>query len=222
MSDNISAFDSKEYDMQVKRTLPFYNDFYQQVIDLVKICNPNSLKWLDVGCGTGKMAEMALKNVEVEKFTFCDCSSEMIEIVKERFPHPNTEFVLCDIQEISNSNEYDVITAIQVNHYFQKEERKKAIQNCYKALKENGIFISFENFAPFSDFGKKIYLDKWKSYQMKQGKTSLESDNHINRYNREYFPITITEQLELFHNCGFRAAEILWVSNMQAGIWGIK
>ena len=168
------------------------------------------------------MAEVVFKNMEVEKFTFCDCSSKMLAVAKERFPYSNTDFILCDIQEISYSNEYDVITAIQVNHYLQKEERKKAVQSCYQSLKENGIFISFENFAPFSDFGKKIYLNKWKEYQMKQGKTSLESNNHINRYNRDYFPITITEHLELFHNCGFRAAEILWVSNMQVGIWGIK
>lgn len=51
----------------------------------------------------------------------------MIEIVKERFPYPNTEFILCDLQELSYFNEYDVITAIQVNHYLQREERKKAV-----------------------------------------------------------------------------------------------
>lgn len=222
MNDNISAFDSKEYDMQIKRTLPYYDEIYQQVVDLVKTCNPNALNWLDVGCGTGKMAEIAFKNIEVEKFTFCDCSFKMLEIAKERFPYPNTEFILCDIQEISHFNEYDVITAIQVNHYLQREERKKAVQSCYQSLKENGIFISFENFAPFSDFGEKIYLNRWEEYQKKQGRTSLETNNHINRYNRDYFPITITEHLELFNNCGFRAAEILWVSNMQVGIWGIK
>ena len=222
LNDNRSAFAAKEYDEKIKRTLPYYDEFYRQVVDLVKTCRPNALKWLDVGCGTGKMAEAAFKNIEVEKFTFCDSSSEMLEIAKERFPYPNTEFILCEIQKISNVNAYDVVTAIQVNHYLQKEDRKRAVRNCYQSLKEDGIFISFENFAPFSDFGKAVYLSKWKAYQMQQGKTSLESDNHINRYNREYFPITLTEHLELFRNCGFRDVEILWISNMQAGIWGIK
>lgn len=222
MSENISAFTSKEYDMKIKQTLPYYDEFYQQIIDLVKSCNLNALHWLDVGCGTGKMAEIAFKNIEVEKFTFCDCSSEMLEIAKERFPYPNTEFILCDIQKLTNSNEYDVITAIQVNHYLQKEERRKAVQNCYQSLRENGIFISFENFAPFSELGKNIYLGKWKLYQMEQGKTAAESDEHISRYNQNYFPITLTEHLELLRDCKFRVVEILWISYMQVGIWGMK
>ena len=36
MSDNISAFHSREYDRKIKQTLPYYDDFYKQVIELVK------------------------------------------------------------------------------------------------------------------------------------------------------------------------------------------
>ena len=49
---------------------------------------------------------------------------------------------------ISFDNSFDVITAIQSHHYFQKQERKKAVENVYRALKEDGIYISFENVVP--------------------------------------------------------------------------
>lgn len=222
MGDNKSAFDAKEYDIKIKQTLPYYDAFYEQVMDLVKVCKHDALRWLDVGCGTGKMAELVFQNVEVETFTFCDCSAEMLEITKKRFSHPNTDFIICDVQKLSYINDFDVVTAIQVNHYLQKEERKIALQKCYEALKETGLFISFENFAPFSKIGKKIYLDKWREYQIQQGKSPLECDRHINRYEKDYFPISLTEHLELLHNCGFKVVEILWISNMQVGIWGMK
>ena len=38
----------------------------------------------------------------------------------------------------------DIVTAVQVNHYFREDERMAAIKKCYTALKENGIYISFE------------------------------------------------------------------------------
>lgn len=57
---------------------------------------------------------------------------------------------------------------------------------------------------------------------MAQGKSAKESDDHIDRYGKNYFPITISEHLDVLKQCGFRNAEILWVSNMQAGLLGIK
>lgn len=165
MNDNKLIFSVNEYDKKIKQTLPYYDDFYEQVIELVKSFNYKLVKWLDIGCGTGKMGSVAFKNLELEKFVFCDLSNEMIKISREHFNYINAEFCVSDIQNLLYNNEFDVITAIQVNHYFNKEERKMAIKKCYKALRDNGLFISFENFAPFTEIGKSLYLEKWKNYQ---------------------------------------------------------
>lgn len=222
MNDNISAFNSTEYDNKIKQTLPYYDDFYKQIIELVKTFYNGVVYWLDVGCGTGKMGSIAFEKIPLEKFVFCDCSDEMIKIVKERFPFQNAEFSVCDVQELAYKDEFDVITAIQVNHYLKESGRKAAFSKYYDALKKNGLFINFENFAPFSDLGKTVYLEKWKRYQTEQGKSLEESKKHIERYGKEYFPISILENMELMKNCGFRIVEILWLSNMQVGLWGVK
>ena len=220
--DNISAFSSSEYDIKIKQTLPYYDDFYEQVIKLVKVHNSKDLAWLDVGCGTGKRGSVAFENLELQKFVFCDCSEEMIQIVQNSFKDKKAEFLVSDVQKISYIEEFDVVTAIQVNHYLYKDERRTALQKCYEALKENGLFISFENFAPFTDLGKSLYLEKWRNYQISQGKSPEESEKHIQRYGKDYFPITLTEHMELMQECGFKVVEILWLSNMQVGIWGMK
>ena len=222
MNDNISAFNAMEYDNKIKQTLPHYDEFYKQVIELVKTFHIGAVRWLDVGCGTGKMGSVAFENVALEKFVFSDCSEKMIKIVKERFDFENTEFVVCDAKELDYVNEFDVITAIQVNHYMNETSRKAALMKYYAALKNNGLFISFENFAPFTDLGKSIYLERWKRYQLEQGKSLEECNKHIERYGKEYFPISLSENIELMKNCGFKIVEILWLSNMQVGIWGIK
>ncbi len=148
--DNKSAFDSGEYDRKIKQTLPYYDVFYKEVIELVKTLHHSPVTWLDIGCGTGKMGSIAFETIELEKFVFCDASDEMIRIAKERFSRPNVEL----------------------------------LKKCYEALKENGLFISFENFAPLTDAGKSIYLEKWKRYQMKQGKSPDEIRKHIDRYGK--------------------------------------
>ncbi|MCM1330362.1 MAG: class I SAM-dependent methyltransferase [Ruminococcus sp.] len=222
MKDNKSAFDTIEYDRKIKQTLPYYDEFYEQVTELVKIFNFNKIRWLDIGCGTGKMGNTAFENFEMEKFVFCDCSDEMIKIARERFQNHNAEFLVCDVQNLAFVDEFNIITSIQVNHYLQINERKTALQKIYNALKNDGLFISFENFAPYTDLGKSVYLEKWKRYQIKQGKSLEECENHIKRYGTDYFPISLPENIELMRNCGFKYVEILWLSNMQVGIWGVK
>lgn len=222
MDEYKSAFNPKDYDRKIASTLPYYEDFYKQVSDVLHCHFNSNLSWLDLGCGTGKMAEIAFRDFDIERFVFCDISEDMVNIAKSRFGSTNSEFLVSSAQNIKFSEEFDVVTSIMVNHYLSKNERLIAIQNAYNSLKESGVFISFENFAPFTQLGEKIYLERWKHFQIENGKSTEEAETHISRYNKNYFPITISEHLETMKICGFNATEILWLSNMQIGILGIK
>jgi tRNA (cmo5U34)-methyltransferase len=45
---------------------------------------------------------------------------------------------------------------------------------------------------------------------------------HFERFDSEYFPITIEEHLKLLRACGFKTVGLFWYSYMQAGFYGIK
>ena len=223
MKDNNSAFNSNEYDKKIKDTLPYYEEFYNQITDVVNIYyNNRPVDWLDIGCGTGKMAEVAFQKSGIGRFVFCDSSLEMLNASKERFNFGKEEYIASDVQDINFKNEFDVVTAVQVMHYLKSDERAYAIKKCYEALKPEGVFINFENFAPKGSMSEKLYLMRWKNYQISMGKSYEESEKHIKRYKKEYYPISVSEQLDVLKKCGFREVEILWLSYMQVGIMGIK
>lgn len=215
-----TAFSSKEYDKKIKYTLLYYEEFYKQIIDVVKCHFDNKISWLDVGCGTGKMAELGLGLSN--RFVLLDNSVDMLDIARKQINSDKAEFILKSADDMDYENEFDVVTAVQVFHYFSAEERRKAVCKCYNALNSGGIFITFENFAPNTEFGTKLYLNRWKQYQISQGKTEQEAQKHISRYGKDYFPITVDEHRLLLKQCGFKAAELLWCSYMQAGFIGIK
>ena len=221
MGDNRSAFDSGDYDRRIRQTLPYYDAFYEQTAELVKVFHPGPVSWLDAGCGTGKMAA-ALEPEALERFVFCDTSEPMIRLARERFSFPGAEFTVCDVRELPYDSEFDVITAILVLHYLRPDERRAALRKCFAALKPGGLLITFENFAPCSAQATDACLEKWRRFQIAQGKTPGEAEAHIGRYGRGYFPITLPEHREVMRECGFETAEILWLSNMQVGIWGLK
>lgn len=84
------------------------------------------------------------------------------------------------------------------------------------------MYFCFENFAPFSGIGTELYLERWRLFQLEQGRSSEECESHLSRYGKEYFPVTISAETDILKDCGFRTVEILWVSCMQAGFLAIK
>lgn len=224
-NNNLTAFDAAEYDEKIKKTLPYYDEFFAQIISVVKTFSDTPADWLDVGCGTGKMYAKAVGNIPINRFVFCDCSAEMLKIAESRFCGSfgsGREFLLKDMREITFEDEFDIVTSVQAMHYLKLEQRYGAVKKCFNALKPNGIFINFENFSPDSKAGEKLALERWREYQLANGRSSADVDEHLCRYKREYFPITVREQLEIMKNAGFSAAEVLWLSYMQAGFIGVK
>lgn len=222
MNDHTTAFNAEEYDKKIKMALPFYEDFFNQISDIINTQFHSLVSWLDIGCGTGKMEEVAFNKCNTKRLVATDISKEMTEMTSERFSDKNIEVITSSIEDLNLSEKFDVITSVQVFHYLQKQKRIEAIKKCFDLLNDNGILISFENFAPNSETSKKIFLERWKAYQQSQGKSANEANKHISRYNKGYFPITIEEHLKVFRKCGFKYVDVFWVSNMQVGIMGIK
>lgn len=116
----------------------------------------------------------------------------------------------------------DVITAIMCHHYLKPEQRRNAIKACFDLLVPGGLFITFENIYPDSEKHLEIGVQRWKGFQLSQGRSSEDVEQHLGRFNKEYFPIRISEHIELLTVCGFSTAELFWYSQMQAGFYAIK
>ncbi|UGV40159.1 class I SAM-dependent methyltransferase [Methanococcoides orientis] len=224
---NTTQFIPEEYEKKVRRTIPYYQNFQKETIDLLRTVKPDCNNWLDTGCGTGSLAELAIDTFDNCTFHLNDPSENMINYVKKRLEGNYTRrmffhnFTTLDLP-VSNIPEFEVITAIQSHHYMNREERAAATAKCFGMLKEGGIYVTFENIIPGSEKATDIALNRWKRYQLKNGKEDIVVEEHLKRFNTAYFPITIEEHLELLRETGFSTYELFWTSYMQAGFYAIK
>lgn len=231
-NDNKTPYKSELYDTHVLETLPYYTSYHIETINLVKSLSKEPDIWLDTGCGTGTMVKIALEHFRHTKFFIVDPSEGMLDEARDKLinnsdnhlkprvkilkPSPTQEFS----QEFEKSP--DIITAIQCHHYLNNDDRKKAVKVCYENLKEGGIFVTFENIRPLTEKGVKIGKENWKNFQLARGKDNEEVNQHLSRFDSEYFPLTIEEHLKLLRETGFETVELLWYSYMQAGFYAIK
>jgi tRNA (cmo5U34)-methyltransferase len=223
-SDNATPHTSETYDQQVRRTLPYYDCFHEETLNLIKASVMAPATWLDTGCGTGAFIEKALKQFPNTKFVLADPSLQMLSVAKQKLAgHANIEFIEAPTEDLTNlTTRFDVITAIQSHHYSTVQGREQATQVCYKLLNPKGIYVTFENTRPFTHQGTTVDLENWKNWQIKNGKTQAQAEEHIKRFGVEYHPITLEEHLSLLRRTGFSVTELLWYSYMQAGVYCIK
>lgn len=226
MSDNATPFSTSEYDEKIQKMMPYYCDFHSCAIDLVQTILPNTKTWLDTGCGTGSFALKSSLKFQDTDFYIADPSKRMLEIAEHNFIDNNINRYRA-IEQITSElafadNKFDIITAILSHHYSDKDSRKQATANCFRMLKPNGVYITFENILPLSSFGTEVAMKRWFNFKLNRGESLDNEKNHYSRLGTEYFPITILEHLALLKSCGFIKTELFWMSYMQAGFFAIK
>lgn len=226
--DNKSAFSVSQYDGNVRKVIPFYDEIYSQIFDIINTHYAEAEKYkmsfsiLDTGCGSGTFAVRAYEELNISGMVLCDPSEKMLSSAREKLSDRNCIFRCIGSENLDYTEKFDVIVAIQSHHYFSREMRERAVMNCFKALKSGGIFIYTENTAPFSETGRNIVLKRVENYGISAGRTDEEVVAHSARYNKEYFPLNISEHLELLRKTGFETSEIFWHSYMQSGFYAIK
>ena len=222
MKDNKSAYNSKVYDENIASTLPYYHEYNNQILDLVKAMGTQNIDWLDTGCGTGTLASEVLKCRDDVRFTLCDPSEQMLNIAKEKLQGRNIRVFNIPSQKMTFDSEFDVVTAVQSHHYLKSDERRIAVEKCFHALKSTGVFITFENIRMTTETSDKIALKRWENFLSEHLKDPEVVKMHIERRGVEVFPITIEDHIKLLREAGFKSVDILWTSYLQAGFWAMK
>lgn len=225
MKDNKTSQAAHDYDSNIEKTIPMYNQFNEQILDLIMAVKPNPENWLDTGCGTGILVSKAGEVFPDTRFILADPSEAMLNISQEKMLENkiNTEYILAGTENLRFPDEsIDVITAVISHHYFDIAARREATKNCFRMLKEGGVYVNFETIKPRTEKGLEIGLKRWRRAQESKGKAPEAVEKHISRYGIELFPISIASHIELLYETGFSAVEVLWTSVMQAGFYAVK
>jgi tRNA (cmo5U34)-methyltransferase len=224
-NDNTTPHRAEEYDAKVRQTIPEYDAIHRDAIDLVRTVRPDVSLWLDTGCGTGHLAELAVPAFPKCSFLLADPSEAMLALARKKLARhwDRVRFLdPADTSAVSMDRAPDVITAIQSHHYLDRQGRQRATAHCYDLLGPGGLYVTFENTSPETGEGIRLGLERWKRFLVDSGRSVAEAESHAKRFGTEYFPIMVEEHLALLRGAGFRVVELFRFSYMQAGFYAIK
>ena len=70
------------YDNLILKLIPYYHEQHQVMLDMIDFPNNASIKVLDLGCGTGVLSHLVLKNFQQANLVAFDFSENMLRACK--------------------------------------------------------------------------------------------------------------------------------------------
>jgi len=151
---------SEEYD-SINRIMTMGIDikWRKKVIQIVAEKKPNHI--LDIASGTGDLAILAATKTKATDIIGADISEGMLEIGKKKIAKLNlSDRIKMQVADSENlpfkDNYFDAITvAFGVRNF---ENLDKGIQEIYRVLKPEGVFVVLETSVPTFPIIKQLYL----------------------------------------------------------------
>jgi tRNA (cmo5U34)-methyltransferase len=222
MADNTTPFNADVYETEVRRTIPFHGELLAQAIAWARVAVPSPSRWLDTGCGPGRLVALAREVAPETAFFLADPSPAMITVARANNPDlPSDRFVNAPSQDLPDTTPFDVITAVQCHHYMDPAGRERAIGRCRSLLAPHGALIVFENVRAESDFGHMLQQHRWSEFMRSQGRTEEQIQAHHAREGTVAFYIRPSEHIALLRRAGFATVELIWRSYAQAGFLAV-
>lgn len=130
--DRLAAIYEQRWHFYLTRSLQFLQNWLE-ISETDKI--------LDVGCGTGLLAEVLAKKNATQTVTGIDLSANMLKVAQNKFlAYPNINFHQASVNHLPFSNQsFDIVVCVSTFHYF--DEPKTALLEMRRVLKPKGKII---------------------------------------------------------------------------------
>jgi len=198
------------YILERKRLFEIMKSLYKHFL-ANKIEN-KSPKFLELGCGDGRITQELLNVDKNLEGTLIDGSKEMIENAKNRLKsYPNLNYIQITFQELikSDLNKFDFIVSSLAIHHLSFDQKKTLFEYIYDNLNDNGFFLNIDVVkAPSLDL-EEWYLLLWKEWITEKDSENDGNESFIHipekyKNNPDNHPDTLKKQLNSLESIGFK------------------
>jgi tRNA (cmo5U34)-methyltransferase len=143
------AFDAAApgYDRLRRQLIPCFDDFYRAVEDLLRFPAGAAPRILDLGAGTGLLAERLLARWPRARLVLLDLSPDMLDRARERFAGhgPGVEIRPADYLVDPLGGPYDAVVSALSIHHLPDPGKRAIFRRAFAALRPGGWFVDADN-----------------------------------------------------------------------------
>ncbi len=212
------------YDASRKKLIPCFDDFYRVALDIVPFGKDAPIRVLDLGAGTGLMAEKVAEGFPGSFIVLLDISADMLAVARERLGrYPNGfDFVVSDYaQPGSIQGNYDLVISSLSIHHLTADEKRTLFKNIAAHLNPGGCFINADQVLGETPDIEASYKAFWERQIREAGATDEEISGAHERMKEDDMS-TLSSQLQWLKDAGFNTVNC-WYQNFSFAVFsGVK
>lgn len=191
-----------------------YQTRYDEMLaDLAgRIRPPASARILDLGCGSGILAEILLDRFPGVSVTLLDFSSNMLEVAERRLQRfPGRASFFCRIFEEMPPGPYDVVVSTLALHHLESDNEKRELYaRILDSLTPGGCFWQGEYIVSSSPEDTASNEAAWGDWLRSQGFSEEEVRQLHERVATNDRPAPLIDHLTWLREVGFTRVDCTW------------
>ncbi|MHA1731783.1 MAG: class I SAM-dependent methyltransferase [Promethearchaeota archaeon] len=206
------CWNSHDYDQKILTLIPHYNEILDSIISLIPFSSQDSLKIIDLGCGTGTLAFGLIQRYPRAKITCLDMDAEMIDITRQKLQDfSGVSYEVASFSDYEFKDKYDVIVSSLALHHLTGDSAKRDFYTrIIQALVPGGVFYNGDVVKSAGEFLENCYLDKWIEFLRLRYPENEIREVYLQKMYHPEIPTPLLIQLQWLHEIGFVSVDVVW------------
>lgn len=212
-----------DYDRVIRTFIPGYQRMLATIEQWLKQTIPSDGRVIDLGGGTGALAQSVLSQLPGVHVEVWDIDPQMLAVARERLAPFSQRVTFVEKSFTSELPPCDAVVASLALHHIPEPAAKRAVYaNIFAALNAPGVFLNGDAAVDLAGPGGAGFRQQWGEFMMSQGMSEAEVAQHFHSWAQEdtYFPLF--DELRALFDVGFAQPECFWKEGAIAVYGGVK
>lgn len=208
-----------EFDKMIATLIPHYKELLEAAASAVDILARNAPAVVDLGTGSGALAQQILKVRPKARMIGIDADASMLEAATRRL-RGNIQTIEENFEQIRIPR-CDVVSASFALHHVPTGRRKAALyKRCFAGLRPNGMFVSADCCIAATSQMQRRHREAWLAHLSKTY-TPKKAEGFLRTWAKEDVYFTLDREIELLKEAGF-TVEVPWRKDSFAVLVGLR
>lgn len=209
------------YDERIVRLIPGYRDQHEHIRSRLAAFDQPVRRALDLGCGTGALAELVLATFPAARVVLFDLTAPMLEQAAARLAahRDRLTFRQGDFATDDFGSGYDLVLSGLAIHHLTDADKEQLYRRIFAALEPGGLFLNRDVVRLATPELTRAAEIEWCEFMRGNGE---DADHFFALYQREDIPATVADQLRWLDAAGFTGTGCGYLHRLGAVFGGRK
>ena len=200
------------FDELVVKLIPDYRAMLDALVGALPFEDPEPIRVLDLGCGTGTVARVVADRFRSASVTCVDVAAGMVAVAREKLArHPRSTFVIGDFSATELGGPYDaVVSSLALHHLESPRDKQRMYERLYAALASGGVFVNADVVLGGDEGLSARYLSRWAEWMAGNVGWDEVRSTWIPKHEAEDRPARLIDHLDWLRAAGFAALDVVW------------